>query len=587
MVSDLSRIFCSTAGPDDITPIGQDFDVDAQIKKLRHMKFPSKGNGKNKRCFQLQWVDKYDWIDYSVSLDAVFCNTCRQFGIHQRDLAFTQSGFDNWKNALDDKKGFLKHAKTESHILATERQLEKSIRTECNTSISTLVNSTVLLKRRYYVKAIIKTIIFLAGHRLALRGDWDKEEHEENGLFNELFEFALENDPELAHCQKFMLLNATYKSPQIQNELIEILAKCLRCNIVDEVISADVPHFTILFDGTKDRNGEECISLAARFVSNGKPIEALLFFETTKDLDAEAFTKLTLKSLSEYGIDVMNIISQCYDGAAVMKGYKSGVAKRMEDELKKTIPYVHCFNHRLHLVIVHTVRQILSVSQFLDQLQLIYKMLRKPKIKKMYEGKSVKRVLETRWTGHISAANAVLQNFQFIVDTLEEVKKNTLRQIDGDDVAICTGILNVVTQKEFVFNLIFINEILGVLAPADIVFQKQEISYRRAIPVVEAVISTITAFRKGEEFDKFIKKTEDFMDENMTLLNSKRPVRQNRQRSVRLNNFSIESSLGERSDVAVQIEATFYKVIDVTVSELKSRFSENNTILLALSDSVK
>lgn len=47
----------------------------------------------------------------------------------------------------------------------------------------------------------------------------------------------------------------------------------------------------------------ECVSIAARFVSNGKAVELLIFFESTEDVDANAFTQLVLNSLAEYGLD--------------------------------------------------------------------------------------------------------------------------------------------------------------------------------------------------------------------------------------------------------------------------------------------
>lgn len=47
-----------------------------------------------------------------------------------------------------------------------------------------------------------------------------------------------------------------------------------------------------------------------------------------------------------------------------MDGYKSGVAKRLQNELVKVIPYVHGFNHRIRLVIIETVKQIDSVKEF-------------------------------------------------------------------------------------------------------------------------------------------------------------------------------------------------------------------------------
>lgn len=282
----------------------------------------------------------------------------------------------------------------------------------------------------------------------------------------------------------------------------------LRASIVDEILKADADVFTILFDGTKDKNRNECISLAARFVSSGKPIEVLLFFETSGDLDAHAFTKLLIESLNLYGLDAKKIISQCYDGAAVMNGYKTGVAKRLQEELGKIIPYVHCFNHRLHLIVVHTVKEIKSVKQFFEQLQLIYHTFKKHKIRQLYEGKAVKRLLDTRWNGHMQATKAVLENYSEIVSTLLLVKNDKPHQIDGDDIATCIGILSVITQKQFVFLLVFMEEFLSAIAPADTLFQKQEMSYHRAMPVIEDLKSTLADYRNIEAFDKIMEKAQ-------------------------------------------------------------------------------
>lgn len=219
----------------------------------------------------------------------------------------------------------------------------------------------------------------------------------------------------------------------------------------------------MLFDGTKDKLGMECVSLAARFVTEGKPKEVLLFFEClTEDVDASAFTNLLLDSLKSYGLDANRILSQCYDGAAVMNGYESGVVKRLQGALNKKIPYVHCFNHKIRLVIVDTIKQIQSVKELFDQLQLLYKSFKKPKIKKLYEGGAMKRMIETRWTGHFQATKAIHDNFH-IVSTLTEVRgdyRNSLK-LDGDDIATCNGILSVITTKKFVFFLVFMNETLG------------------------------------------------------------------------------------------------------------------------------
>lgn len=536
-----------------------DLDKDEQLRTLQSFPFPYTGAGKNRRCFQLGWLRKFEWIEYSKTGDAAFCNVCRQFSTQTKDPTFTTSGFTNWKIAMEAGKGFQRHERSEIHLNAAAAKVERKQRKETETSVSTLVNSTVLLKRRYYVKAIVKTIIFLVQHHLALRGNWDIEDNEEQSLFTSLFAFAKENDAELAACERYMPSYAKYTSPLIQNELISTIAELLRDSIIREVIDADVNFFTILFDGTKDKHGDEIVSLDARFVSKGKPQEVLLFFETTDDQDAETFTSLTLNSLSRYGLDVQRILSQCYDGAAVMNGYKSGVARRLQDELNKTIPYIHCFNHRLHLVIIHVIKQIQTVKEFFDQLQLVYTMLKKPKIKKIHEGKSMHRVIDTRWTGHKGAVHAMLQNYVDFVNTFEQAVKNTSNKIDGEDIAICTGILTVITRKAFVFTLMTVNEILEVLAPADVVFQKREIGYRRAMPVVESVKSSILEYRSDARYQQIERNANELLGKITSgSVTSSRPVRQNRGKSTLLKEYTVEQSIGERSSEAIELKSFFF-----------------------------
>lgn len=85
--------------PVDISPIHSD---------LISQNFDSYTFPKNRsnRSFQLQWFDKFPWIEYSKSLDAVFCYACRQFGIYSniKEETFISVGFTNWQIALTKKQ---------------------------------------------------------------------------------------------------------------------------------------------------------------------------------------------------------------------------------------------------------------------------------------------------------------------------------------------------------------------------------------------------------------------------------------------------------------------------------------------------
>lgn len=67
----------------------------------------------------------------------------------------------------------------------------------------------------------------------------------------------MKKDEKLVQCLKHIPENAKYTSPDIQNEIINILAEMVREQVVNDLRNADVPWFTLLEDGTKDKNNRE------------------------------------------------------------------------------------------------------------------------------------------------------------------------------------------------------------------------------------------------------------------------------------------------------------------------------------------
>lgn len=131
-------------------------------------------------------------------------------------------------------------------------------------------------------------------------------------------------------------------------------------------------------------------------------------------------------------------------------------------------------------------------------------------------------------------------------------------------------------------------EVLCTLGPADTIFQKQEMSYRRAMPIIDAVKSTIGDNRNEEEFEKYLKQSDELIADSLgAFVRPARVGNRRRSRSTLLTGFTIEETIGERSDEMDEIKAIYYEIIDVTLSEFKERFSENNEILLALSSSAE
>lgn len=392
------------------------------MMSFKDFKFPK--SCKDNRSFQRTWLEKYNWLEYSISRDAAFCFACRHFGIKSSvDPAFTSVGFSNWRKALEKNQGFARH---EASITHRNSILSWNERDNRDTTVVETLTETVLEKRRFYMKKVIECVIFLVENEIALRGSWDSEKHLEDGIFRNLFQFELDHNEELRKCQSVMPKNATYLSPEIQNEVISILYEMVQEEIVNEIKSADVRFFTIYVDGTKTRTHKECMSLAARYVLNGHPIESLLQFYGTDKFDAKTNANLILETITDCSLDSSNILSQCYDGANVMSGDNGGIQRVIQESLGRDVPYVHCFNHRLHLCVIAALEKVEMVKQFFDNMKLLYDFLRRPKMQPLYEGSALISLITTRWSGHNRSTIAVHDNYDEIVNALSEVNDDKL-----------------------------------------------------------------------------------------------------------------------------------------------------------------
>ncbi|GBP01750.1 hypothetical protein EVAR_5267_1 [Eumeta japonica] len=71
------------------------------------------------------------------------------------------------------------------------------------------------------------------------------------------------------------------------------MVQAVRSSIVKDINESDVKWFTLMEDGTRDKNNRENIALAIRYVKDGVVNESLLMVKTTENLDAATFTELT------------------------------------------------------------------------------------------------------------------------------------------------------------------------------------------------------------------------------------------------------------------------------------------------------
>lgn len=150
-----------------------------------------------------------------------------------------------------------------------------SVFKEPNLDIRNIIDSTrkkQVKENRDKLFSIVETIKFCGRQELALRGTKDsgpislkdEEPLHNDGNFRALLRMRIQcGDRKLINHTESMSLNASYMSPTVQNDLIEICGEIIQKQIVNDITEAKM--FSILVDETADIAGHEQLSLCVRY----------------------------------------------------------------------------------------------------------------------------------------------------------------------------------------------------------------------------------------------------------------------------------------------------------------------------------
>uniref|UniRef100_A0A2A4K8G3 DUF4371 domain-containing protein n=2 Tax=Heliothis virescens TaxID=7102 RepID=A0A2A4K8G3_HELVI len=389
-------------------------------------------------------------------------------------------------------------------------------------------------------------------------------------------------DPNLNEVLTHIPQNATYRSPEIQNQIIQAMVQAVRSSIVKDINESDVKWFTLMEDGTRDKNNRENIALAIRYVKDGVVNESLLMVKTTENLDAATFTELTLNTLTENNIDPSCMLSQCYDGASVMSGKVSGVATRIENKLGRKIPYVHCYNHRLHLIVIRTISEMSFIRLFFDQCIMLHEFFHHGKVSALYGGKRIGRLLEQRWSGHLAVTKVIYDNYSSILQTLKEIKNG---RFNGDDVAKSIGIKKVMLDLEFRMAMVVAKKVLSTLQPADAALQARSAGLKDAITIIKCVKDEIIKLRSNEMYNQTLEEAKSLTSddsgesENRTHVSKRQVKKPNRMNDYLTYGPSCSSAKQNIEENDEPFKSEYFETLDILIAELKRRFSDNDDLI--------
>ena len=156
---------------------------------------------------------------------------------------------------------------------------------------------------------------------------------------------------------------------------------------------------------------------------------------------ASAITEVLFSCLSAYGFNnvylKLGLISFTSDGARVLLGKKSEVAKRLMEKYVDIIAW-HCLNHRLELLVGDALSKLVGVNYFPDFMDKLYALYcQSPKNMRELEKHArdvgdqvskIGRVLNTRWVASsFRRVSSVWKNYVHLCGHFETSSKDKTR----------------------------------------------------------------------------------------------------------------------------------------------------------------
>ena len=132
-----------------------------------------------------------------------------------------------------------------------------------------------------------------------------------------------------------------------------------------------------------------------------------------------------------------------------MSGEFNGLKKLFCVFCGMTVIYIHCYCHRLHLIVIADLENIPDLADHLTLVSSLYNFFTIHKVKELYEGSALYRFMTTRWSGHYFAINTIQMNIKVIIKVLENC--STSRQLEANHLVMAFGLKHKVDDVKFMY----------------------------------------------------------------------------------------------------------------------------------------
>lgn len=250
--------------------------------------------------------------------------------------------------------------------------------------------------------------------------------HEEiHGNFYQLLQLRKNDIPELS---EFLSRKKSFISPNIQNEIIELMASSILREVLKEIREAR--YFSLIVDETTDSSSHEQVAICVRIAKELEPKEFFLGLYETSTTTGRVLANTIIDALVRFNLPIEKLRGQCYDGGANMAGVRNGVQNIIKAKQPLAV-FIHCTAHSLNLAVQDSVKQNTWMRDTLFLVNEIGVFIQNsPKrvaafecLQQEYEThtSSPRPLCSTRWTVRVNAVDSIIKNYNILIEFFGDI----------------------------------------------------------------------------------------------------------------------------------------------------------------------
>ena len=300
--------------------------------------------------------------------------------------------------------------------------------------------------------------------------------------------------------------NATYTSPDVQNQVIDILGDHIRGKILSKVREARF--FTLVADEVTDSSNMEQLSIVLRYVDPNDCCikeDLVTFIECDSGISGRALADKMLSFINTHGLDPTNLRGQAYDGAGNMSGKKNGTAALISSQYPLAL-YLHCSSHCLNLAVVKSL-QVSSVRNMIgivNRVSIFFSAhpKRQRKLEEAIDNTQpqskvhkLKDLCRTRWIERIDALDRFTILHPSIVACFESISTEGSSCWTQDSLTDASTLLLAISTTDFLSALVITSHSLNYLLALTCSLQAEAKDILQAVAEINDLLTVLRDLR--------------------------------------------------------------------------------------------